>query len=168
MSKSLAPVLPFTIHDVFQFAPVLQYPHRDSIYLNEWLQLDERWHRPELDKQWETLRQLNYEVNKLIEKQPDCVFHHLMPYHHAMHYPRQQVSIKPTTPTLYKLHDDPQRCCLDPRLVVKEILEQQRDECIVTGAEPCYIFLSGIGEVLLCGGDIAGSEKGEEDSVQGV
>ncbi|MGB3513775.1 MAG: CAAD domain-containing protein, partial [Microcoleaceae cyanobacterium] len=66
LAKAIAPVLPHMAEDIWQNLPFAT-PYK-SVFESGWVQLDEKWHNPELAKIWQELRQTRTEVNKVLEK----------------------------------------------------------------------------------------------------
>ncbi|MDB9510594.1 isoleucine--tRNA ligase [Kamptonema animale CS-326] len=65
LARAIAPVLCHLAEDIWQYIP---YPTAyKSVFEAGWVQIDNRWHNPELGKSWEYLRQVRGEVNKVLE-----------------------------------------------------------------------------------------------------
>lgn len=66
LAKAIAPVLCHMAEDIWQNLPY-PTPYK-SVFESGWVQLDEKWHQPEMAKLWQELRQTRTEVNKVLEK----------------------------------------------------------------------------------------------------
>ncbi len=66
LTRAIAPVLCHTAEDVWQFLPY-PTPYK-SVFEAGWVQLEEKWHKPELLKFWQQLRTIRTEVNKVLEQ----------------------------------------------------------------------------------------------------
>jgi isoleucyl-tRNA synthetase len=66
LARAIAPVLCHTAEDIWQFLPY-KTPYK-SVFQAGWVQVDEKWHNPELGEFWEALRQLRTDVNKVLEQ----------------------------------------------------------------------------------------------------
>jgi isoleucyl-tRNA synthetase len=66
LAKAIAPVLCHMAEDIWQYLP---YPTPNkSVFESGWVQLEEKWHKPELTESWQQLRQIRTEVNKVLER----------------------------------------------------------------------------------------------------
>jgi isoleucyl-tRNA synthetase len=66
LAKAIAPVLSHMAEDIWQYIPY-PTPHK-SVFESGWVTLDAQWKNPDLSVQWEALRQIRAEVNKVLEK----------------------------------------------------------------------------------------------------
>ncbi len=66
LARAIAPVLSHLAEDIWQFLPYAK--PESSVFEAGWVKLAAEWHKPELAKQWETLRDIRMEVNKVMEK----------------------------------------------------------------------------------------------------
>ncbi|MDZ8187560.1 MAG: isoleucine--tRNA ligase [Nostoc sp. ChiSLP02] len=66
LARAIAPVLCHTAEDIWQFLPY-KTPYK-SVFEAGWLQVDEKWRNAELAKNWEVLRKLRTDVNKVLEQ----------------------------------------------------------------------------------------------------
>ena len=66
LARAIAPVLCHTAEDIWQYLPY-KTPYK-SVFESGWVQLDQRWHNPELAEFWQQLRQIRTEVNKVLEQ----------------------------------------------------------------------------------------------------
>ncbi|WP_414575157.1 isoleucine--tRNA ligase [Anabaena sp. CCY 9402-a] len=66
LARAIAPVLCHTAEDIWQFLPY-KTPYK-SVFQAGWVQVNEKWHNPELGEFWEALRQLRTDVNKVLEQ----------------------------------------------------------------------------------------------------
>jgi len=66
LARAIAPVLCHMAEDIWQYIPY-ETPHK-SVFESGWVQLDQRWHNPELAEFWQQLRQVRTEVNKVLEQ----------------------------------------------------------------------------------------------------
>ena len=66
LARAIAPVLCHMAEDIWQFLPY-QTPYK-SVFESGWVQLDQKWHKPELAQSWQQLRQIRTEVNKVLEQ----------------------------------------------------------------------------------------------------
>jgi isoleucyl-tRNA synthetase len=66
LAKAIAPVLSHMAEDIWQYLPY-STPHK-SVFAAGWVKLDDQWRNPELAKQWEQLRELRAEANKVLEQ----------------------------------------------------------------------------------------------------
>jgi isoleucyl-tRNA synthetase len=65
LAKAIAPVLPHLAEDIWQFLPY-EKPYK-SVFQAGWLKAHQEWLKPELAQNWEQLRGLRNEVNKVME-----------------------------------------------------------------------------------------------------
>jgi isoleucyl-tRNA synthetase len=65
LAKAIAPVLPHLAEDIWQFLPY-EKPCK-SVFQAGWLKAHQEWLKPELAQNWEQLRGLRNEVNKVME-----------------------------------------------------------------------------------------------------
>ncbi len=66
LTRAIAPVLSHTAEDIWQFLP---YPTAyKSVFEAGWVQLEEKWHKPELLEFWQQLRKIRTDVNKVLEQ----------------------------------------------------------------------------------------------------
>ncbi|MBW4668116.1 MAG: isoleucine--tRNA ligase [Cyanomargarita calcarea GSE-NOS-MK-12-04C] len=66
LARAIAPVLCHMAEDIWQFLPY-KTPY-NSVFEAGWLQLEEKWHNPELGEVWQQVRQIRTEVNKVLEE----------------------------------------------------------------------------------------------------
>jgi isoleucyl-tRNA synthetase len=66
LAKAISPVLCHMAEDIWQFLPY-ETPYK-SVFEAGWVQLDKKWHKPELKEKWENLRDLRNDVNKVLEQ----------------------------------------------------------------------------------------------------
>lgn len=66
LAKAIAPVLSHMAEDIWQYLPY-STPHK-SVFQAGWVTLDQQWKQPELKAQWEKLRQIRAEVNRVLEQ----------------------------------------------------------------------------------------------------
>lgn len=66
LARAIAPVLCHMAEDIWQYLPY-QTPYK-SVFEAGWVQLDAKWHNPELAARWQYLRQVRGEVNKVLEQ----------------------------------------------------------------------------------------------------
>ncbi|WP_066382009.1 MULTISPECIES: isoleucine--tRNA ligase [unclassified Anabaena] len=66
LARAIAPVLCHTAEDIWQHLPY-KTPYK-SVFQAGWVQLEDKWHHPELAEVWEKLRQLRTDVNKVLEQ----------------------------------------------------------------------------------------------------
>lgn len=66
LARAIAPVLCHMAEDIWQYIPY-PTPYK-SVFEAGWVQLDSKWHNPELATRWQYLRQVRAEVNKVLEK----------------------------------------------------------------------------------------------------
>ncbi|WP_298615531.1 isoleucine--tRNA ligase [uncultured Thermosynechococcus sp.] len=66
LARAIAPVLPHLAEDIWQHLP-FKTPYL-SVFQSGWVQLPAQWSDPALAKEWERLRQLRLEVNKVLEQ----------------------------------------------------------------------------------------------------
>ncbi len=65
LARAIAPVLSHMAEDIWQSLP---YPTEfKSVFGSGWVKLDAQWNQPDLAKQWETLREVRSEANKVLE-----------------------------------------------------------------------------------------------------
>lgn len=64
--KSIAPVLSHMAEDIWQYLPY-KTPYK-SVFEAGWVKLDDQWRKPELARQWEQLRELRAEANRVLEQ----------------------------------------------------------------------------------------------------
>lgn len=65
--RMLTPVLAFTSEEIWQFMPHRAADDRESVQLNDWPQLNERYSDPELEKKWDRILSLRSDVSKALE-----------------------------------------------------------------------------------------------------
>lgn len=66
LARSIAPVLSHLAEDIWQYLP---YPTPyQSVFEAGWVKLEDHWQQPALAQQWQQLRQIRDEVNKVLEK----------------------------------------------------------------------------------------------------
>ncbi|QCI27111.1 isoleucine--tRNA ligase [Buchnera aphidicola] len=65
----ITPILPFTAHEIWQYIP--KKNHNQSIFIKNWFKLKFNYLKTEIiqKKDWNTLNNIKYEINKLIEKE---------------------------------------------------------------------------------------------------
>ncbi|MBW4442552.1 MAG: isoleucine--tRNA ligase [Plectolyngbya sp. WJT66-NPBG17] len=66
LAKSIAPVLSHMAEDIWQYLPY-KTPYK-SVFEAGWMKLNDQWRNPELAQQWEQLRELRAEANKVLEQ----------------------------------------------------------------------------------------------------
>ncbi|MEG4585568.1 isoleucine--tRNA ligase [Microcoleus sp. MOSTC5] len=66
LARAIAPVLCHMAEDIWQYLPY-PTPYK-SVFEAGWVQIDAKWHNPELATRWQYLRQVRGEVNKVLEK----------------------------------------------------------------------------------------------------
>ncbi|YAI82445.1 MAG: isoleucine--tRNA ligase [cyanobacterium endosymbiont of Rhopalodia sterrenbergii] len=66
LAKAIAPVLCHMAEDIWQFLPY-QTLYK-SVFQSGWVEIKERWKRPELKDSWEKLRLIRSEVNQVMEQ----------------------------------------------------------------------------------------------------
>lgn len=66
LARAIAPVLCHMAEDIWQYIPY-PTPYK-SVFEAGWVELDEKWHNPELATRWQYLRQVRGEVNKVLEQ----------------------------------------------------------------------------------------------------
>ncbi len=66
LARAIAPVLCHMAEDIWQYLPY-QTGYK-SVFESGWIQLDQKWHHPELAQVWQQLRFIRTEVNKVLEK----------------------------------------------------------------------------------------------------
>ncbi|MFN6517445.1 MAG: isoleucine--tRNA ligase [Nostoc sp. CreGUA01] len=66
LARAIAPVLCHTAEDIWQYLPY-QTPYK-SVFESGWVLVDEKWRNEELAKNWEVLRKLRTDVNKVLEQ----------------------------------------------------------------------------------------------------
>ncbi|BAY72048.1 isoleucyl-tRNA synthetase [Trichormus variabilis NIES-23] len=66
LARAIAPVLCHTAEDIWQYLPY-KTPYK-SVFEAGWVQVEEKWHNPELAEFWQQLRQLRTDVNKVLEQ----------------------------------------------------------------------------------------------------
>ncbi|MDJ0735721.1 MAG: isoleucine--tRNA ligase [Nostocaceae cyanobacterium] len=65
LARAIAPVLCHMAEDIWQFLPY-QTPYK-SVFEAGWVQIEDKWHNPELAAFWEKLRKIRTDVNKVLE-----------------------------------------------------------------------------------------------------
>ena len=65
LAKAIAPVLPHLAEDIWQYLPH-STPYQ-SVFESGWVTIEPQWQRLDLAEQWESLRALRAEVNKVME-----------------------------------------------------------------------------------------------------
>jgi isoleucyl-tRNA synthetase len=66
LARAIAPVLCHMAEDIWQYIPY-PTPYK-SVFEAGWVELDAKWHNPELATRWQYLRQVRGEVNKVLEQ----------------------------------------------------------------------------------------------------
>ncbi|MEG3841054.1 isoleucine--tRNA ligase [Microcoleus sp. herbarium14] len=66
LARAIAPVLCHMAEDIWQYIPY-PTPYK-SVFEAGWVQLDPKWHNPELATRWQYLRQVRSEVNRVLEQ----------------------------------------------------------------------------------------------------
>ncbi|MDJ0675376.1 MAG: isoleucine--tRNA ligase [Calothrix sp. MO_167.B42] len=66
IARAIAPVLCHMAEDIWQFLPY-KTPYK-SVFEAGWVQVEDKWHNPELAAFWEELRKIRTEVNKELEQ----------------------------------------------------------------------------------------------------
>lgn len=66
LAKAISPVLSHMAEDIWQYLPY-STSHK-SVFAAGWVKLADQWRNPELAKQWEQLRELRAEANKVLEQ----------------------------------------------------------------------------------------------------
>lgn len=65
--KIMAPILPFTADEIYTHMPVWK-DKKESVHLEDMVQLDDDWKNDELSQKWENIRDLRSEVTKALEE----------------------------------------------------------------------------------------------------
>ena len=65
LARAIAPVLSHMAEDIWQYLPY-KTPYK-SVFEAGWLQVDEKWHNPELAQVWQQIRQIRTDVNKVLD-----------------------------------------------------------------------------------------------------
>jgi isoleucyl-tRNA synthetase len=78
LAKSIAPVLCHLAEEIWQNLPYRIRlspsdqgevpPLVESVFQAGWVQIEPQWHQPELGQQWQSIRQVRTEVNKVLEQ----------------------------------------------------------------------------------------------------
>jgi isoleucyl-tRNA synthetase len=66
LAKAIAPVLSHLAEDIWQYLPYIT--SYQSVFQAGWVRLEDEWQQPELATQWEQLRTIRTEVNKVLEQ----------------------------------------------------------------------------------------------------
>jgi isoleucyl-tRNA synthetase len=66
LARAIAPVLSHLAEDIWQFLPYAK--SSSSVFESGWVQLEDNWRQPELASQWNKLRELRTEANKVLEQ----------------------------------------------------------------------------------------------------
>ncbi|KST65788.1 isoleucine--tRNA ligase [Mastigocoleus testarum] len=66
LAKAMAPVLCHMAEDIWQFLPY-ETPYK-SVFESAWVDLEDKWHNPELAEKWHQIRELRTDVNKVLEQ----------------------------------------------------------------------------------------------------
>ncbi|MEM7725036.1 MAG: isoleucine--tRNA ligase [Cyanobacteria bacterium P01_A01_bin.45] len=66
LTKAIAPVLCHMAEDIWQYLPY-ETPYK-SVYEAGWINLEEKWHNPDLVEFWQQLQRLRDDVNKVLEE----------------------------------------------------------------------------------------------------
>ncbi|NEU75676.1 isoleucine--tRNA ligase [Hassallia byssoidea VB512170] len=65
LARAIAPVLSHMAEDIWQYIPY-KTPYK-SVFEAGWVQVDEKWHNPELAQVWQQIRQIRTDVNKVLD-----------------------------------------------------------------------------------------------------
>ncbi len=65
LARAIAPVLSHMAEDIWQYLPY-KTPYK-SVFEAGWVQVDEKWHNPELAQLWQQIRQIRTDVNKVLD-----------------------------------------------------------------------------------------------------
>jgi len=65
LARAIAPVLCHMAEDIWQYLPY-KTPYK-SVFEAGWVQVDEKWHNPELAQVWQQIRQIRTDVNKVLD-----------------------------------------------------------------------------------------------------
>jgi isoleucyl-tRNA synthetase len=65
LARAIAPVLSHMAEDIWQYLPY-KTPYK-SVFEAGWVQVDEKWHNPELAQVWQQIRQIRTDVNKVLD-----------------------------------------------------------------------------------------------------
>ncbi|MGI8504763.1 MAG: isoleucine--tRNA ligase [Hassallia sp.] len=65
LARAIAPVLCHMAEDIWQYLPY-KTPYK-SVFEAGWVQIDQKWHNPELAQVWQQIRQIRTDVNKVLD-----------------------------------------------------------------------------------------------------
>jgi isoleucyl-tRNA synthetase len=65
LARAIAPVLSHMAEDIWQYLPYKT--SYKSVFEAGWVQVDEKWHNPELAQIWQQIRQIRTDVNKVLD-----------------------------------------------------------------------------------------------------
>jgi isoleucyl-tRNA synthetase len=65
LARAIAPVLCHMAEDIWQYIPY-KTPYK-SVFEAGWVQVDQKWHNPELAQIWQQIRQIRTDVNKVLD-----------------------------------------------------------------------------------------------------
>jgi isoleucyl-tRNA synthetase len=65
LARAIAPVLCHMAEDIWQYIPY-KTPYK-SVFEAGWVQVDQKWHNPELAQVWQQIRQIRTDVNKVLD-----------------------------------------------------------------------------------------------------
>ncbi|WP_089129419.1 isoleucine--tRNA ligase [Tolypothrix sp. NIES-4075] len=65
LARAIAPVLSHMAEDIWQYLPY-KTPYK-SVFEAGWVQVDQKWHNPELAQLWQQIRQIRTDVNKVLD-----------------------------------------------------------------------------------------------------
>lgn len=65
LARAIAPVLCYMAEDIWQSLPY-KTPYK-SVFEGGWVQIDQKWHNPELAQLWQQIRQIRTDVNKVLD-----------------------------------------------------------------------------------------------------
>ncbi len=65
LARAIAPVLSHMAEDIWQYLPYKT--SYKSVFEAGWVQVDEKWHNPELAQLWQQIRQIRTDVNKVLD-----------------------------------------------------------------------------------------------------
>ncbi|MGI2906232.1 isoleucine--tRNA ligase [Tolypothrix sp. VBCCA 56010] len=65
LARAIAPVLSHMAEDIWQYLPY-KTPYK-SVFEAGWVQVEQKWHNPELAQLWQQIRQIRTDVNKVLD-----------------------------------------------------------------------------------------------------
>ncbi|MBW4570268.1 MAG: isoleucine--tRNA ligase [Tolypothrix carrinoi HA7290-LM1] len=65
LARAIAPVLSHMAEDIWQYIPY-KTPYK-SVFEAGWVQVEQKWHNPELAQVWQQIRQIRTDVNKVLD-----------------------------------------------------------------------------------------------------